>query len=43
MEIEKKQCVESGKSYNYVALDVTGDKLLEVLSDGGEVSKEKTE
>lgn len=43
VEIEKKQCVESGKSYNYVALEVTGDKLLEVLSDGGEVSKEKAE
>ena len=41
VEIEKKQCVESGKSYDYVALEVTGDKLLEVLSDGGEVSKEK--
>lgn len=43
VEIEKKQCVESGKSYDYVALEVTGDKLLEVLSDGGEVSKEKAE
>ena len=42
-ETEKKQCVERGKSYDYVALEVTGDKLLEVLSDGGEVSKEKAE
>ena len=43
VEIEKQQCVESGKSYDYVALEVTGDKLLEVLSDGREVSKEEAE
>ena len=41
VEIEKKQCIESGKAYDYVALEVTGDKLLEVLTDGREVSKEK--
>ncbi len=43
VEIEKQQCVESGKSYDYVALEVTGDKLLEVLADGREVSKEEAE
>lgn len=41
VEIEKKQCIESGKACDYVALEVTGDKLLEVLTDGREVSKEK--
>ena len=43
MEIEKKQFLESGKLYDYVAVEVTGDRLLEVLSDGREISKEKVE
>lgn len=43
LEIEREQCIESSKSYDYVALEVTGDKLLEVLSDGREVSKEEIE
>ena len=43
VEIEKKQCIESGKAYDYIALKVTGDKLLEVLTDGREVSKEEVE
>lgn len=43
VETEKQQCVESGKSYDYVALEVTGDKLLEVLQGGREVSKEEVE
>lgn len=43
LETEKKQCIESGKSYDYVTLEITGDKLLEVLSDGREVSKDKVE
>ncbi|BEG59702.1 mutator mutT protein [Anaerostipes hadrus ATCC 29173 = JCM 17467] len=43
MEIEKKQFLENGKLYDYVAVEVTGDRLLEVLSDGREISKEKVE
>lgn len=43
VETEKEQCIESAKSYDYVTLEVTGDKLLEVLSDGREVSKEEVE
>ena len=43
VENEKNQCLESGKAYDYIALEVTGDKLLEVLTNGREVSKEKVE
>lgn len=43
VEIEKQQCIENGKSYDYVALEVTGDKLLEVLLDDREIPKEEAE
>lgn len=38
---EKEQCIENTKSYAYVSLEVNGDKLLEVLSYGREVSKDE--
>lgn len=43
VEIEKEECIESAKSYDYVELEVTGSKLLEVLSDDREISKKETE
>lgn len=41
---ERTICLEEAKKYDYVALEVSGEKLLEVLTDGRteEVSKEIT-
>lgn len=43
VEMEREQCIQSAKSFDYVTLEVTGDKLLEVLLDGREVSKKEVE
>lgn len=43
VEAEKTPCLESAKEYDYVQIEVTGEELLEVINDVGEVSETKTE
>ena len=45
LSVEKQICFDEMKAYDYVALEVSGNKLLEVLSNGGseEVSESNTE
>ena len=42
---EQEKCLDKAKSYDYVALEVSGEKLLEVLENGREktVPEAKTE
>ena len=42
---EKTICLEEAKAYDYVALEVSGQKLLEALNNGGaeEVQEESAE
>ena len=41
---ERTICLEEAKKYDYVALEVSGERLLEVLADGRteEISEEIT-
>lgn len=34
IEAEKAPCLEAAKEYDYVQIEITGDELLEVMSDG---------
>lgn len=45
VEAERTVCLEEAKDYDYVALEVSGEKLLEVLSSGGseEIPEESIE
>lgn len=40
---ERDVCMEDAKQYDYVALEVSGEKLLEVLDDGKAEALQKTE
>lgn len=39
---EREVCMEEAKQYDYVAIEVSGDKLLEVLGDGQAETVQKT-
>lgn len=41
IEVEKERCLEVSEAYNCIEIEVTGEKLLEVLSNGRKVSKEE--
>ena len=39
---EREVCMEEAKQYDYVAIEVSGEKLLEVLGDGQAETVQKT-
>ena len=45
LSAEKAICLEEAKNFDYVALEVSGEKILEVLNNGGTetISEERTE
>lgn len=42
IEAEREACMEEAKRYDYVAIEVSGEKLLEVLGDGKTETIQKT-